>query len=308
MWFVKRTIVPGLFYFLSLFFLRVTTAVSLPKSAITTSRVLLAKIALSAGCSVGALSTGWRRPCVAAAELDSTQFNDITATSDFIESNCKTVLGACRNTGRLLYRGETRFSSKLATLVKEDKSDLLSPETYKSVSVASGVAAADYFKFLDLTVLDGTLISSGHIATSSQKDASTWGPLFSIWPLDAGLQYGTFRKYRTLWSDDWSTPQGAPLGIGAFFWRSGSSLSLFLKNNLVVNTGLESSLSSEHEVVFSAPMGYVAVPVRFENRLLECLRIDPFQPEVIPLRGGQMELDDLPRRLNATGFSPEFGY
>jgi len=307
MWY--PTIVPGLIYVLSLFFLRVAKAVSsVPRSTVATSRVMFAKIAASTGCAVGALSTRWGRPCVAVAELESTQFSDIVATSEFIESNCKTVLGACRNTGRLLYRGETRFSSKLATLVKEYKSDLFSPETYKSDSVASGVAAADFFKFLDRAVLDGKLISSGHIATSSQKDASMWGPLFSIWPLDAEFQFGTFRKYRTFWSDDWSTPQGAPLGVGAFFWRSEPRLALFLKSNLVVNSGLEASLSSEHEIVFSAPKGYVAVPVGFENRLLECLRIDAFQPEIRPLRGGQMELDDLPRRLNATGFSPEFGY
>ena len=134
MWY--PTIVPGLIYVLSLFFLRVAKAVSsVPRSTLATSRVMLAKIAVSTGCAVGALSTGWGRPCVAVAELESTQFSDIVATSEFIESNCKTVLGACRNTGRLLYRGETRFSSKLATLVKEDKSDLFSPETYKSDSV-----------------------------------------------------------------------------------------------------------------------------------------------------------------------------
>lgn len=223
------------------------------------------------------------------ASFDTITFDSLEGAAKFITSDCQTILGACRTTGRLLYRGEKALPLKTATLVRA-KGDLLSPDTYKDSGLAAGVAAADYFTSLDKAVLGGALVGPGHLATSSQKDASYWGPLYSIFPTDDELKFGSMTKYKAFWADEWSTPQGSPRGTGAFFWR-GESFDNFLADNLRLNGGLESALASEHEVLFHSPTGYVAVPIALEPRLLKLLEIEAFSPTVRPVCAADMELD-----------------
>lgn len=231
-------------------------------------------------------------PARGVAERDQSSFNNLENAADFITKNCQTILKSTSNTGRCLYRGELNLGKQAS--LENPNGDLLSKSTYSSSSAAVGVAAADYFKFLDGVLLNGSLVKYGHICTSSQRDASAWGPVYSIWPLDQGLHYMSFLKYRSLWDDEWSTPQTRQ-SEGAFFWRNPETLSRFLDKNCRIDTGLESALASEHEILFCNDGGYVAVPISQESKLLRHLNIDAFSPEVIPTRSQAMDVDEIRR-------------
>lgn len=231
----------------------------------------------------------------ASTSTTTSSFSTIEEAAKFIEQKCGRTLAANRNSGRFFYRGESALPKRQASLVVS-AGDLLSPETYNETGSAEGVAAADYFKSLDQTVLEGVgLFSTGHICTSSQKAASLWGPLYTIFPLDEKLNFLFYRKEPELWQGAWSTPQGAPRGASAFFWRDKEYLRAFLKGNAVINNGLEGALSSEHELVFSSNGGYVAIPIAFENKVATMLGVEPFSPSVIPGVASQMEVDDVRR-------------
>jgi len=219
-------------------------------------------------------------------------FDSLEQAAEFISTDCQTILKASRNTGRLLYRGEKKLPMKVAALVRTE-GDLLSPDTFVESSSAAGVAAADYFNSLDKVLLSGMLVGPGHIATSSQKDASYWGPLYSIFPTDEKLNFGSLTKFKSFWMDEWSTPQGSPAGAGAFFWRGEESLSKFLAGNLRLNGGLESALASEHEILFHSPRGFVAVPIALEAQLLQLLQIDAFSPTIRAVRAGDMKIEEI---------------
>jgi len=232
----------------------------------------------------------------ASASSSTTTFTSIEEAAKYIEQNCGKTLSANRNSGRFFYRGESALPKRQASLVVS-AGDLLSPQTYAETgSQAEGVAAADYFKSLDQAVLDGVgLFATGHICTSSQQAASLWGPLHTVFPLDERLNFLYYRKESELWQGAWSTPQGAPRGAPAFFWRDKEYLRAFLRDNAVISSGLEGALSSEHELVFSNNGGYVAIPIAFENKVAALLGVEQFSPSVTPARASQMEVDDVRR-------------
>ena len=258
----------------------------------TTVAGLAATLTLATGATAAAVS--------APTTKFSKRFDSLDDAAAFIRNKCTAILAASTNTGLALYRGENGLPPG-AAVVLASEGDLLNPATYSQNSKAAGIAAADYFKELNNAVANGKVIRSGHIATSSQRDASVWGPCYSVWPVDSGLVYASFAKFRTLFSDEWATPQGAPPGAGPFFWRNPPAFANFLANNLRVNSGLESALSSQHEVCFSADE-YVAIPIALEGRLFRLLSIEPFSPSVKPLRIAGGEVDDVPRQLSRTRF------
>lgn len=106
-------------------------------------------------------------------------FIDVASAAEFIETNCRQLLGFVKSSGRLLYRGEEALGISSPALIALTP-DLLSPYTY-------GGAAADYFRSLDESPEASALSlhpGRAHLAVSSQMRASQWGPVYSIWPLD----------------------------------------------------------------------------------------------------------------------------
>jgi hypothetical protein len=105
---------------------------------------------------------------------------DAQATAKFIEINCRDMLAAARETGRVLYRGYNDMRS-VDSFVVTEKSDLSDPSTYGSL------LSTEYFSALEayLTSKDSPCIpSSGHIATPSSMAALQWGTVVGVWPLD----------------------------------------------------------------------------------------------------------------------------
>lgn len=250
------------------------------------------------------------RPLVAAAVGSTppvnraTAFLDVTAAAEFIKANCPTVLRAVERTGRCFYRGESlKGLDPAKPWLLGYPGDLLDASTYQSA------AAADFFRSLDQAAGPGSsLVARGHIAVSSSAAASKWGNVYSVWPLDgaSGLQTAYFRRSIELWDPQYALPQGQGR-LGPFFWRDPTQFGAFLKDNLVLNSGLEAALSSEHEVVFaSAPAAaataeegvwspFVAVPVFLEGRLFEKLGVTPFSSSVSPARAAPMDVDEVRR-------------
>ena len=263
------------------------------------ARPIGAAAAAAAVATAAALSRP--RSALASSAGDGKAFESLSSAAAFIEANCRTMVKAARATGLVLYRGETQLATSSPSLITTRAGDLLDPKTYQKDSEAAGVAAADYFAALDKALDNGSIVRNGHIATSSQREASVWGPIYSIWPSDDGLRYASMSKYSKLWDDDWSTPQGSPAKLGAFFWR-GPKMTEFIKDNVRIDYGLESALSSQHEVVFTAPKGFVAVPVSQEYKLLELLGIEAFSPEIKPSRAKDMTVDDVPIKLSRERF------
>ena len=151
------------------------------------------------------------------------ELNSVEVAAELILTHCTTMLSAARTTGRLLYRGEPVFltqgissssvsssstvinSSSVATslsamvekcpLLLSAPPDLLDSNTY------TNPAAADFFQTIS-TALEqqqdqqqsdkngayGKYVATprnGHLATPDILEASKWGPVVSVWPLDS---------------------------------------------------------------------------------------------------------------------------
>jgi hypothetical protein len=117
--------------------------------------------------------------------LISIESLDIVAA--FIKDHCTQILSAVKNSGRCLYRGES--SCGISPVLLSPDFDLLDASTYAS-SIAS-----DYFSTLDTAMLEQGVNSVhpsiGHIGTSNAMKAGEWGPVCSVWPVDA-LHYAFF--------------------------------------------------------------------------------------------------------------------
>jgi hypothetical protein len=117
--------------------------------------------------------------------LASIESLDIAAT--FIRDHCTQILSAVKKSGRCLYRGES--SCGRSPVLLSPDFDLLDASTYSS-SVAS-----DYFSTLNTAMLEQGVKSVhpsiGHIGTSNAMKAGEWGPVCSVWPVDA-LHYAYF--------------------------------------------------------------------------------------------------------------------
>mmetsp|Transcript_15840 Transcript_15840/g.15210 ORF Transcript_15840/g.15210 Transcript_15840/m.15210 type:complete len:388 (-) Transcript_15840:391-1554(-) len=254
---------------------------------------------------------------------------DIAAA--FIVDHCTQILSAVKNSGRCLYRGES--SCGISPVLLSPDFDLLDPSTYAS-SVAS-----DYFSTLDTTMVEQGINSVhpsiGHIGTSNAMKAGEWGPVCSVWPVDA-LHYAFFSAgEKELWDDEWRTPQ---CSRGPFFWRDKEKLSQFLTTDvkLTVDVGLEGALSSGREVLFTSKFSdkytftskdkdlpvsikkslkkkvtynvkkdatmYLAIPLLLEAKLLELLGVTPFDPtaneNMSVTKPPTMQVDDVRRKKN----------
>jgi hypothetical protein len=235
---------------------------SLKSSHISTlNGVLRNSLALGSAFLAPQLTTAAVTSGAAVAGQTSAQpsFESVEATAKFIRSYCPTILKAARESGLLLYRGENSVKGKHSLLI-QSKSDLTDPKTYDSF------AAADYFT--SFSHYTSGIFDSGLIATSQSMDASAWGPVASIWPLDnpgpgGGFAYGWLRKDKYFWDSEWNAPQSRGLQDfgGPFFWKNENNLRVFLEGgkdgnggsggtNLVLNSGLSMALSAGHEIIF----------------------------------------------------------
>ena len=132
---------------------------------------------------------------------DSVFNMQIDTAAKIINQHCQVTLSAVKNTGRLIYRGEETSESK--PLLYISKSDLLAADTYNPT-------AANFFEFCSEAMEKSELPISprrGHLATSDQAQASQWGPICSIWPIDT-MHYAWLLKDNQWWNDEWATPQG----------------------------------------------------------------------------------------------------
>lgn len=257
----------------------------------------------ASGVFTAASILGSSFPASAASGDDRPGFESVDSTAAFIKKHCATMLAASRESGVCLYRGESIVKSK--PILLQSFSDLQDPKTYNSV------IAVDFFKSFDNFTLG--LFEAGHIGTSSAMEASAWGSVASIWPLD-DPEKGTFnfcwlRRQKWFYDDAWQAPQSEGLSKlgGPFWWRDPNSLNNFLseKDNLALNSDLASALSAGHEVMFSNNGGsmarmfgkrsgdntgaslagktssiYVAVPLLYEAKLLAALDIQPYSPSI----------------------------
>lgn len=152
------------------------------------------------------------------------ELNSVEVAAEIILTHCTTMLSAARTTGRLLYRGEPVFltqgvsgssvssystinSSSVATSLSAmmEKCPLLlsAPPDLLDISTYTNPAAADFFQTIS-TALEqqqqqqlqqqsdksgtyGKYVATprnGHLATPDILEASKWGPVVSVWPLD----------------------------------------------------------------------------------------------------------------------------
>jgi hypothetical protein len=130
-------------------------------------------------------------------------FTTVEETASFIKEHCTTILSAVQSTGRPLYRGETIFGENRSggqqkPVLMFPKPDLLSPATYDSPTAAdfftsfteymekSGRSSKDSGAAAAAAEVSSTVVSArnGHLATPNVLDASKWGPVCSVWPLD----------------------------------------------------------------------------------------------------------------------------
>ena len=197
-----------------------------------------------------AITLGYSLPALATVSADENPgFNSVESTAAFIKKHCATMLDASRESGVCLYRGESVVKSR--PILLQSFSDLQDPKTYNSF------AAADFFQSYDNFTLG--LFNAGHIGTPSLMEASAWGGVVSVWPLDDPVK-GTFdfcwlRRRKWFWDDAWGLPQSQELSKlgGPFWWRDPKNLNNFLseKENLALDVGLATALSAGHEVMFS---------------------------------------------------------
>jgi len=165
----------------------------------------------------------------------------------FIKDHCTQILSAVKNSGRCLYRGET-LSGKAPVLLSPDF-DLLDSLTYSSL------LAADYFSYVDETMkeqgINSVHPSIAHIGTPDPIKAKDWGPVCSIWPVDA-LHYAYFSAgEKVFWNDQWGTAESKRDQI---FWHNRQKMAKFLNTDvqLTVDEGLEQALIEGREVLFTS--------------------------------------------------------
>jgi len=102
-------------------------------------------------------------------------------TASFIKTNCRDMLAAAKDTGRVLYRGYSSSGNIKGGSVVTERPDLFDANTYGST------LAAEYFVALDgYLKAKGSICapSSGHVATPSSMVALQWGSVVNVWPLD----------------------------------------------------------------------------------------------------------------------------
>jgi len=256
----------------------------------------------SPSLSIASTSTG-ASTTAAAAQVTSVQFSNLDESAEFIQKHCTKILQAARQSGKLLYRGEPSLKGLSAALISSD-GDLLDVDTYNerkldandaSPQAKFGSLVANYFESLDAAITSSPKPSTSHLATGSIMEASKWGPVASVWPVDA-LDFAYLKNEKTWWNDDYSTPQSsnrAPL-----FWRQEELLEKFLHDELKTNFCLDLALEAEKEIMFSSnvlaaagnvdPKFYplllkaranrqlfVAVPILQTSKLLTLLDISP---------------------------------
>ena len=194
-------------------------------------------------------------------------FQSITAVAEMIRIFSPTTLRASLETGNLLYRGEPNIGTTPALIYTAP--DLLIPGTYASP------LAIDYFKTLDEALSTRGVVarpSLSHLTTPVAMDASRWGPITSIWPLEnlktplsgqlhtcylSPLAAGaTTSPDGAFWQDDFARVQpvsedGILPPRPPFFWHTEQGISDVL-HSCVVDSALSVALSTGREVMFSS--------------------------------------------------------
>jgi hypothetical protein len=133
------------------------------------------------------LASSLAYPMFSKAKADSTltqqalctDLKTIDNAANLISKYCTTTLIACKDVGKLLYRGESVQLS--GPHIIATGFDLIEEGTY------ANPVAVDFFRNSDSAMRERNLPispSMGHLATSNPLEASKWGSLCSIWPLD----------------------------------------------------------------------------------------------------------------------------
>ena len=213
---------------------------------------------------------------IAASSDEVRDIGSVEEAADFIRRNCGNILAASRSCGRLLYRGDTSYSNKLA--LRDPTPDLLEDGTYFGQA-----GAVDYFRALDekLFARGYSTVRRGHIATGSPNEAGKWGPIHVIFPLDG--DFITLKSDLTFWKNNYNQLQNKGTR-GPLFWRNEDALTSYLSDELRINSGLEAALSREAEVLF-APQNndcsFVGIPMVSLTKICTLLGIVPYSQKVI---------------------------
>ncbi len=170
--------------------------------------------------------------------------------------------------GTFLYRGQQQPTSStnspiiMAGHVCSPLPDLLFQETYNSKE------ALEYFQCLeDYLALQNIVAkpSTGHIGTSSKKNAQEWGNVVSIWPLGTQLSFVYPKRNREFVSS---------FTVGTY--------SDCREEEFGINTNLETALQEGREVLFASWYGanhytvaptssFLAVPQKYDRKLKRLL-------------------------------------
>jgi hypothetical protein len=169
----------------------------------------------------------------------------------WIDQNCdrRFLHAVVASDYRFMYRGVNSNEQKQnSAVVLKEESDLLLPGTYNDSN-----KAVNYFENLEQILKDDVVKpSNGHLATTSVKEASSWGMPASIWPLSDNAHYAWIQ-------------QG-----GVFYPPTPLALD---RNQLIIDgkdcgrDSLEDALRGESwEIMFRAD-SYLAVPLAMEQAL-----------------------------------------
>jgi hypothetical protein len=149
------------------------------------------------------------------------ELNSVEVAAEIILTHCTTMLSAARTTGRLLYRGEPVFLTQGSSTYTKSSNSITSDSNYNTVATSLSAmmdkcplllsappdlldpstyrnpAAADFFQTISTAleqrtqqgsdISEGRYVATprnGHLATPDILEASRWGPVVSIWPLD----------------------------------------------------------------------------------------------------------------------------
>lgn len=178
-----------------------------------------------------------------------------------IRSSCPPdYLRAVAASDAFLYRGED--VGKEPCLLSPPP-DLLDAATYGSDR------AVAYFRCLEEALPARTLArpSTGHIGTSTRRDAEAWGAAASVWPLGGSRLSYVWPLRKRLFFDPADDVDADGAGCSVRTFEGG------LTSSFGVDTGLRQALSSGHELLFAAPAGFVTVPAALDAPLRAALRL-----------------------------------
>ena len=180
-----------------------------------------------------------------------------------IRSSCPPdFLRAVEASDAFLYRGE---DTGAAPCILSPPPDLLDASTYGSER------AVAYFRCLEEALPARTRArpSTGHIGTSTRRDAEAWGAAASVWPLGGSRLSYVWPLRKRLFFDSADDAGAGADGAGC----SARAFEGGLTASFGVDAGLRQALASGHELLFAAPAGFVTVPAALDAPLRAALRL-----------------------------------